>query len=67
MAKQQVSCMWHCRGVLLSRFIDQQPSAEDPYGHVAYILTNVTRLKQGQVMTELLCCHQAAHIRQLAG
>jgi len=33
--------------VLLSRFI-QQPGAGDPYAHVAYILTNVTRLQKGQ-------------------
>lgn len=38
-----------CRGVLLSRFVDQQAAAGDPYGHVAYVLTNVTRFKQGQV------------------
>ena len=48
-----------CRGVLLSRFIEQRAKPGDPYAHVAYILTNVTRLHKGQVgnMTVLVFRH----------
>ena len=42
--------LFHDRAVLLERFLEEPPSPpkEDPYEHVALILTNVTRLPGGR-------------------
>lgn len=54
---------WRCRGILLSRFIEQQAVTGDPYAHVAYILTNVTPFKQGQV--KIVRCSYPRFLRVL--